>query len=208
MKKIHLLLFSSFILFLSCKKKNADFVIKGLVSDATFSQPLSNATVKLYQIPVGSTEEVLIASSKTDAQGNYTFSFPREKMEKYRLLISKSNYFLIDEIIYFSELSLESDYIENCSTTAMSWAKLTFHNLNPQAVDHLQYIKQSGKNGCMECCPTSYQDYYGSLDTSIYCINDGNTDYSYLYWVLGTSDQGSRTVFTTAFDTSEVILNY
>lgn len=203
-----MLLFSSLIVFLSCKKKNAEFVIKGLATDATFSQPLSNATVKLYQNPVGSSDEELIASTTTDAKGNYTFSFPREKMEKYRLVIYKSNYFTIDKTIYFSELSLESDYIKNVTTTAMSWAKLTFHNLNPQGADHLQYIKQNGKDGCMECCPTSYQDYYGNLDTSIYCVNDGNTDYSYLYWVLGTSDQGSRTVFTSAFDTSEVILNY
>ena len=208
MKKKHLLIISAFILFLSCKKKNADFTIKGLATDTTFSKPLSNATVKLYQVPVGSSDEFLITTLKTDAQGNYTLSFPREKIEKYHLVINKSNYFAIDETIYFSELSLESDYIKNVSTTAMSWAKLTFHNLNPQVGDHLQYIKQNGKDGCLECCPISYQDYYGSIDTSIYCINDGNTDYSYLYWVLGASDQGNRTVLTTAFDTSEVILNY
>ena len=193
---------------MSCKKKSADFVIKGLASDATFSQPLSNAIVKLYQVPAGSSDEELISSTTSDAQGNYSFKFPREKMEKYRLVLSKSNYFSIEETIFFSELSLEKDFIKDVSTTAMSWAKLTFHNLNPADSDHLQYIKQSGKNGCTECCPTSYQDYYGSLDTSIYCINDGDTDYSYFYWAIGTSDQGSRTVFTAAFDTSEVILNY
>ncbi len=192
----------------SCSKKNAGFTVKGSVNDATFSQSLQGATVKLYQIPVGSTDEQLIGTCTTDSQGNYSFSFPREKMEKYRLTITKNLYFSKEEVIYFSELSLEEDYIRNSSTSAMAWAKLTFHNQNPSGADHFQYIKQNGKANCPECCPTTYQDYYGSLDTSIYCINDGNTNYSYLYWVLGTSTQGTQTVYTTAFDTVEVVLNY
>jgi len=205
--------FFSFLLFfsliaVSCSKKSSDFKVKGVLSDQTFSKALQGATVKLYQTPVGSTDEQLIGTCTTDAQGNYSFSFPREKMEKYRLSFVKNNYFSEEEIIYFSDLTLGQDYIRNSSTTAMSWAKLTFHNLNASPSDHFQYIKQNGKENCMECCPTTYQDYYGALDTSIYCINDGNTNYSYMYWVLGTSVTGTQTVYTTAFDTVEVVLNY
>lgn len=196
------------LVVLSCKKKDAAFEINGIVTDNTFSQPLQGATIKLYQIPVGSTDEKLIGTYTSDAQGNFSFSFPREKMEKYILRITKNLYFSKEETIYFSELRLDEPYQRNSSTTAMSWAKLTFHNLNPQGADHLQYIKQSGKVNCPECCPSDYQEYYGALDTSIYCINDGNTNYSYLYWVLGTSNQGNQTVYTTAFDTTEIILNY
>ncbi len=198
----------SISLLISCSKKKAEFTIKGTVSDATFSNSLQGALVRLYQIPVGSTDEQLIGTYSTDAQGNYSFSFAREKMEKYLMKIEKNLYFSQEEIVYFSELSLEEDYIRNSSTTAMSWAKLTFVNDNPSPSDHLQFIKQNGKANCAECCPITYQDYYGALDTSIYCINDGNTNYSYLYWVLGTSNQGTQNVFTTAFDTVEVVLNY
>jgi len=196
------------ILLFSCSKKKGEFTIKGAVTDGTFGQSLTGAAVKLYQIPAGSTDEKLVGSVMTDAQGNYSFSFPREKMEKYRVVITKDLYFSREEIVYFSELSLDQDYIRNSSTTAMAWAKLTFHNLNASPSDHFQYIKQNGKANCPECCPTTYQDYYGALDTSIYCINDGNTNYSYMYWVLGTSVTGTQTVFTTAFDTVEVVLNY
>lgn len=196
------------MVFASCKKKNALFSVQGVITDQTFSQPLSGATIKLYQIPIGSSDEVLIGSQTADAKGSYSFSFPRDKMEKYILRITKDLYFSKEETINYSELSLDKVYKRNSSTTAMSWAKLTFHNLNPQATDHLQFIKQSGKVNCPECCPSTYQNYYGALDTSIYCTNDGNTNYSYLYWVLNTLDQGNQIVYTTAFDTVEIILNY
>lgn len=205
-KLFYLLLLSLFIL--SCSKKKGEFTIRGSVNDITLSLPLYPATVKLYKVPVGSTNEVLIGTTSTDSKGSYSFSFPREKMEKYILRFTKNLYFEIEETVYFSDLSLDEPYIRNTSTTAKAWAKLTFHNLNPQASDHFQYIKQEGKMGCLECCPSAYQDFYGALDTSIYCINDGNSTYSFLYWVLGTSNQGSQAVFTTAFDTTEIILNY
>ncbi|MEY4603086.1 MAG: hypothetical protein RIT43_378 [Bacteroidota bacterium] len=204
----HKTIFLLILLLISCSKKKAEFTITGTVADNTFSQNLTNATVKLYQVPVGSTDEVLIGTATTDLQGNFSFTFPRDKMEKYILRVSKNLYFDVEETIFFSELALDKPYVRNVATTAKSWAKLTFHNLNPQVADHLQYIKQNGKVNCLDCCPATYQDYYGALDTSIYCINDGNTNYSYLYWVLGTPAQGTQTVFTTAFDTTEVVLNY
>jgi len=46
------------------------------------------------------------------------------------------------------------------------------------------------------------------LDTTIYCINNGNEVYSVYYWVLNSSNQGLLSAVTTAFDTTEIILNY
>ena len=45
-------------------------------------------------------------------------------------------------------------------------------------------------------------------DTIIYCINDGNTSYTYNYNVVGTSNIGQQTAVTIAFDTTEILLNY
>ena len=196
------------ILLISCNKNKCNFTIRGSVTDGTFAQSLAGAKVKLYQFSAGSTEAKLIKTGVTDTKGNYMFTFPRERVEKYQLMITKDLYFSVEEVIYFSELNIDQDYVRNSSTTAKAWAKLTFININPSNSDHLQYIKQNGKADCSDCCPKTYQDYYGDLDTSIYCINDGNSNYSYFYWVLGTSDQGIRTVYTTAFDTVEVVLNY
>lgn len=195
------------ILF-SCKKGNAEFTIKGTITDATFQQGLSGASVSLYQVPSGTNTAELIGSATLTSDGSYTFTFERQKMDKYILTVAKSNYFSLSETINFSSLSIEDDNVRNYSTTAKSWVKLHFYNLNPSDLDQLDYIKQQGKQSCAECCPATYQYLYGAVDTSIYCINDGNTVYSYLYSVYGTTDQGIKSVTTAAFDTTELYLSY
>ena len=197
-----------FLITVSCKKGQANFVLKGTITDLTFNQSLKGATVKLYQVPVGTTQNQLLNSSIIGNDGSYTFTFPRDKMEKYIMVITKTNYFDISEEVFFSTLSTKDDNIRNFSTTAKSWAKLTFINSNPLPSDQLKYIKQAGKEGCSECCSDAEQLLVGTVNTSIYCINDGNTDYSYYYWLLGTTNQGLKSAYTTAFDTVEISLTY
>ena len=194
--------------FSSFKKGKADFTLKGVLTDETFNTPFANAEVKLYSVPVATSQQILIGSSTTGSDGAYSFTFPRDKMEKYVLVVTKDNYFEINETVLFSNLSITEDNVRNYGTTAMSWARLIFLNQSPLASDHLRYIKQEGKAGCMECCPIAQQEYYGTLDTSIYCINDANTNYSYYYWILGTSNLGLKSAYTTPFDTVDIVLNY
>ncbi len=207
MKKIIPFLFLA--LLFSCKKGKANFTLKGTITDITFNQNLSGATLKLYQVAVGTTQEDLIGTSTIGSDGSYSFSFPRDKMEKYILRITKPNYFNIEETVYFKDLTIENDNIRNYGTHAKAWVKLTFRNtLNPSVSDQFKFIKQLGKEGCAECCTTSEQYLYGIVDTSIYCINNGNDYYSYLYFKLNTSFSGSQETQTIAFDTTEIILNY
>ena len=194
--------------FSSCKKGKANFTLKGVLTDETFNAPHANAQVKLYSVPVATSQMILIGSSTTGSDGSYSFTFPRDKMEKYILVVTKNNYFEINETVLFSSLSITDDNVRNYGTTAMSWARLIFLNQSPLANDHFRYIKQEGKANCMECCPITQQDYYGALDTTIYCINDANTNYSYYYWVLGTNNQGLKSAYTTPFDTVDIVLNY
>lgn len=196
------------VVFSACKKGKGDFTLKGVITDTTFSTPHAGAVVKIYQVPAGTTQEVLIGTQTLGSDGAYSFTFPRDKMEKYLVKVTKNNYFSLNETVYFSELSLEEDNIANFSTTAKSWAKLRFINSNPQPGDILTYIKQEGKANCPECCTTSETIFFGALDTTIYCINDGNTNYSYFYTVSGTTNQGIKSATTIAFDTTEILLNY
>jgi hypothetical protein len=196
------------VIFSACKKGKGDFTLKGVITDTTFSTPHAGAVVKLYQVPAGTSQEILIGTQTLGSDGAYSFTFPRDKMEKYIVKVTKNNYFSLNETVYFSDLSLEEDNIANFSTTAKSWAKLRFVNSSPQSGDILTYIKQEGKANCPECCATSESIFYGALDTTIYCINDGNTIYSYFYTVSGTTNQGIKSISTIAFDTTEIILNY
>lgn len=207
MKSILRILIISSVLF-SCKKGKADFILSGQISDLTFNQNLSGATIKLYQVKIGTSNEELIGTASIGNDGKYSFKFPRDQMEKYLLKVTKNNYFEIEETIYFSDLTTKEDNVRNFGTTAKSWVKLTFKNNNPLPDDHFRYIKQEGKENCTECCSAEEQNYYGALDTAIYCINDGNTYYSYYYWVVGTANQGIKAVNTSAFDTVELNLTY
>lgn len=203
---VFIILFLS--IFVSCKKGKADFILKGTVSDNTFSTYHSGATIKLYQVPVASTQEILIATSVIGEDGTYSFTFPREKMEKYIVKIIKTNYFDIEKTVYFSELVVGEDNIRNYATTSKSWVGLRFINQNPIPNDQLKYIKQEGKENCSECCSDTEQNYYGAIDTTIYCVNDGNTNYSYYYWIIGSTNQGLKVAYTIPFDTVEIVLVY
>lgn len=197
-----------FGLIISCEKGTGNFTIKGTITDATNQSGLQGAEIKIYKVPIASTQEILISTAVIGSDGSYTFTFPREKMERYVLHVDKVNYFELTEDIYYSSLSLKNDNVRNYSTKAKAWIALHFINSNPQATDHLQYIKQDGLQGCTACCPNSEQNYFGALDTTIYCINNGNEIYSVYYWVLNSSNQGLLSAVTTAFDTTEIILNY
>lgn len=192
----------------SCNKGKGEFVLTGQIQDETFDQPLSGATVKLYQVPVGTSQLTLIGSQSTDLDGKYHFTFSRDKMEKYILKVSKNNYFDMERSIYFSSLTLEEENIRNYGTTAKAWVKIHLLNQNPQLGDQLIYIKQQGKSECEECCTGGTHYFNGAIDTTFYCINDGNTTYSFLYSISGTSNSAILDVITSPFDTAEIYLPY
>jgi len=193
--------------FASCKKKSVNYAIEGTVTDQTFSQPMSGATVQLYEVPAGTSGgSTLLASATTGSDGKYHFEFKREKIEKYTLKISKPNYFAITKDFTQEDLNPKETTSFTHSTTAKAWVKLTF--VNSDADDDLKYIHQQGKVDCEECCASTEQFLYGVQNTSIYCINDGNTTYAYYYWVLNSSNNGQQSIVTPAFDTVELLLTY
>ena len=205
--------FSSFIFLLAltliaCNKGKSDLTLRGVITDSSFNAPLSGASVSLYEIAAGGGVSSLIGQVTLGSDGSYSFTFPRNIAEGYELFVNKNNYFSINETIPFSNLTIEEDNIFNFSTTALSWAKLRFINLSPQSGDILRYIRNEGKSDCLECCTGGEHFLYGAVDTTIYCANDGNTIYSYQYYDYATGIQGVRSTTTTAFDTTEILLNY
>jgi hypothetical protein len=203
-----LVIFILLLLFAGCEKGTGNFILKGKISDLTFNQNLDGALVKLYKVPVGTTNEILVDSLITQNDGNYYFKFPRERMEKYILRAEKKNYFEIDNPIFYSALNLSEDNILNFETHAKGWVKIRLFNQNPSVGDQLRYIKQAGLQGCPSCCPNTEQNYYGPLDLTFTCVNRGNQTYSFYYWVVNSSNQGLKEIVTTAFDTVNLSLIY
>ncbi len=192
----------------ACKKKELEFTIRGTVTDATFQQGLSGATVKLYKQTISSSAETLIQTTNTDGSGAYSFTFKRDQSESYRVEIQKNNYFDGGGEILFSSLSTEDDNIRNYSTTAKSWVRLVFQNVAPAGPsDEIIFSPSQGKTGCAECCTSAARTLTGVVDTFFVCINDGNATYSYSYNVSG-SGSGTESIVTVPFDTVELVKQY
>lgn len=194
--------------FLSCSKGAGNFKLKGTIEDLTFNAPLTDTWLKLYKIPIGSSSQLIQDSMLLGADGKYEFTFPREQVERYIIEIQKEGYFSINEDVYFSSLSLDEDNIRNYSTHAKAWMGLKFVNEAPSPMDVFAYTKQLGLQNCEECCPSTEQQFIGELDTTIYCINNGNEPYSILYSVYGTSNTGILSEITPPFDTTYIYVTY
>ncbi|TAF89474.1 MAG: hypothetical protein EAZ48_01655, partial [Flavobacteriia bacterium] len=119
----------------SCEKGTGSFVFIGTVTDLTFNQGLEGAEIKLYKVPIGTSDEIFVQSSTLSSTGTYKFEVPRERMERYILRVQKDLYFPIEREVYYSELSIKTDNIFDLNTKAMAWAKIHFKNLNPSPTD-------------------------------------------------------------------------
>lgn len=200
--------FSILLLAFSCKKKDFTFILKGNVSDSSFSTSLAGGTVTLEEILSDpSISDNLIHTATINSDGTYEISFARREAIKYKITVAKNSYFDVSLEIPFQDFSTEKALVKDFSTSAKAWAKLTFVNDAPNSpTDQLVYTKQQGKTGCAECCSSSQQTITGTTTQSFYCINDGNTTYSYLYT---TATAGSIIdIYTPAFDTTEYILHW
>ncbi len=203
-----ILVMSTLTSITSCKRGVASFTLRGTISDETFSTPLTGATLKFYKVLIATGEEILVDTKVLGADGKYEFTFPREKIEKYIIRVSKPLYFDIDQEIQFSSLVPSAVNTRNYSSKAKSWVELRFVNTSVQSSDHFRYIKFSGKENCSECCTADQVDLYGTAYYSRTCINDALTPYSIYYQVIGTTTQNVVEVITQPFDTTLLLVNY
>ena len=195
-------------LVFSCKKGTGNFIIKGKITDETFSTGLDAAIIKLYKVPVASSSRILVDSFILQEDGNYSFTFQREKIEKYILVVEKNLYFKLEKEIYYSDLTVNEPLVCNYGTKAKSWVELRFVNADVQPSDHFRYIKQAGLVGCDECCSNTEENIYANPYFSRICINNANELYSILYWNIGTFQQGYKEALTVPFDTTLLLINY
>lgn len=204
---IFYLVFGFLLLFSGCKKKKLIYVVEGVVTNQTFNQPFASLSLKVEIKKAVNAYYSTLKTITTNSQGYYRFELENDLIEKIRISAEPDLYFSIEQIIPYGDLTTESN-IYKLNGYAKSWARLIFNNLNPNASDHLSYIKKDGKVNCAECCTSATQDFYGATNDTVICINNGNTIYSYNYNLVGTPTYGFVSVYTTAFDTSEVVLNY
>lgn len=207
MKNI-LLILSLFTLFASCKKEALDFVVKGTVSDTSLGGGLSGAKIDLYVTKAGG-NQAFLESVTLGADGNYSFTIPRDKDEQFDLIIEKDGYFPLNETILFTELSASEENIYNYSTTAKSFVQFNLlNNGQVDAQDVLKIQKLNGKQGCEECCAIGFEYFNGAVDESFSCATDAYTNYKFIYWLPDGQEAFYDSVYTLPFQTSVVTITY
>jgi hypothetical protein len=208
-KKLSFFLGIAFIFFTlstsGCKKKDITYEIQGTIADASFQNNLAGAEVALIVYPNGSTVGSVHSTVITGSDGAYSFSLKREKYAKIEISVTKPNYFSKSTTRLLDDLSLDEANTIGFALYARSWVRIHITGNGSKTV---KYIRQEGISGCSECCPEGERFFYNVTDTSIYCINNGNTLYQVYYNVLTTSQQGALNVTSVPFDTTELLIAY
>jgi hypothetical protein len=202
---ILLLAMTSLISLNGCKKKNLTYTINGVITDLTFNTPLANATVSISTTSISNPAEEVKATLTTDANGYFEYELNRDKIQNVRISVNKQDYFTDETLTTLDQLSLDDPNVFNYSIYAKSWVRLRFVG---DGTKDVKYYKLIGKNNCDECCATGEMHMVNATDSSVYCINNGNTVYQIYYDVLGTSNHGNLEVTTVPFQTTELLINY
>lgn len=189
----------------SCKKKDIKYTINGTVTDLSFNTPLANATITISTSSISSPSEIVKATLTTDASGYFEYELDREKIQNVRISVNKMNYFSDGTLTTLDNLSLDNDNVFNYNVYAKSWVRLHFVS---DGTKDLKYYKLTGKNNCEECCPTGEMHMVNAVDSSVICINNGNSPYKIYYEVVGGSNHGEMEVITAPFQTTEILINY
>jgi len=194
---------------ISCKKKDISFKLKGSITALNTGNSIQDVSVKVYVYNIGSTIEKLKGSTKTDASGNYELDIERSKFEKLIIKIEKHNYFEESKTYSFDELSTEKDNTTNHTLSPKSYTKFILKNTLPNSQnDELKIFKVSGKTDCEECCDNGNKFYYGIIDETVLCANDGGTYMKFYWWLNGNEKSGVDSVYNTPFETIEYTINY
>ena len=190
----------------SCKKGKSTINLKGNIFNGSSNQWMASMNLTLSEVNAVTGLPNEIQSTSTDANGQYSFSFPRNQVDHYILTGTKENCFQLEVKIPFSELSIKKDNYYNAIAYEKGWVKLRFENFDPQPGEILSCNINKTKTGCEECCSTGL--FTISNDTSIFCINDGNHEFEYYYNNTTTGQSGFKSAITTSFDTTEIYLLY
>lgn len=210
MKKISIL-FSLSIALASltfCKKKEVSYTIEGHVQDNTYNQGMTGASVFVELKSANSSSAFEAFKSVTlNSSGDFTIEIPRGNYTQARFTVEKGGYFETRNTLQFQNLSVEETNKIDLSSTQKSWARIIFINDNGQTNDILSFLKQKGKTGCDECCNSETVVINGSVGDTIVCINDANTEFSFIYSINGGNPM-TESLITAPGVTTDKIIHY
>jgi hypothetical protein len=198
--------FCLILVFLSgCKQKTVIYTIQGNVKDLSFNQGLANATIRVTIAMSGGASGGSIKTYSTDSNGDYSFSFERDRIESITIEVEKDNYFSKSIVYSLDDLTVKTPTTSNFSLYAKAWVKLHFLG---DGTTTYRYSKQDGLSNCAECCPGTEQTFTNVSNESVYCINNGGANYQVFWYIPSTTFNGQVSAITPAFDTTELVISF
>ncbi len=189
----------------NCKKKDLNYTISGNVHDLAFNNNLSGAKVQIQLTNSANSSANKTVVLTTGADGNYTYTFARDKFTSIVITVSKDLYFTQQSFLTLDELELNGTTTMDYNMNALSWIRMNF---NGDGSQDITYYQQEGLTGCAECCAGGQHQLYQVVDESIICINNGNTLYEIYYFLTGTTTGGPVGAITVPFDTTDINITY
>lgn len=222
MKSIQILVFLIFTttLFFGACKKNEEpepVTFSGQINDPVQGIPVANATVKIAlqqsaNNNVINTGFVVMASTTTDANGNYSITFSPENPVTYRLIVEKNLYFGQQTDYSHNAIATGSNTTTNFNINPVGWFKVNIKNVNPVDNDDvILFQNTSENNGCATCCSNTAVSFTGmNVDTYILCQRVAHPNITYSWFV---TKNGNLTTFNSSTsgivgDTAVVTINY
>jgi len=146
-----------------------------------------------------------IANGTTAADGKYVFEINEDKVSDYRIVVFKSNYFILITDYSAKDLEAGKSYDLNFNIFPEAYIKLHIINQVPFNInDFIQYYFSSGNLNAENCCSNQYINGYGmNYDTTFKCKTYGGQQATLLWNVTKNNNTHiySTNLLPIAFDT-------
>jgi hypothetical protein len=198
------------VYFNACKKDKNKITINGKVYDPNSKSYVSNASVTISSSRISSgfynSNYTDIDNTLTDANGNFSFEFNKEKSGGYRFYVNKDKYFEITADIPDDDIVPGTPYTPVFNLYSEAYLKLHVKNSAPwNNDDFIAYYYTQGYLDCFECCSEHTNTGTGMLyDSTFRCKTYGSQNVIINWHVtkMGSDIAYSDTVFCLPFDTT------
>ena len=196
----------------SCKKGEITYDFDGRITETVNGGPLEGVNVEVRQVlfssSVANYNYQLAGSSTSDANGDWSVSFKRERVTDFRIHMAKEGYF---DVIYefpSGEVTVEE---VNSYTTAMdteAWVKLDIENVGPLAGDEMVMTLINFREGCEGCGTNGYYEFGEIVDTVMLFKTTGGRYARFQFDDKGTASLVEDSVMTVPSDTVTYTFQY
>ena len=185
----------------------------GQIIDQNTNTPINNANVKFYQKEIDvnalNPNYVFVGETNTDANGNYSFIFERQKILEIKIAVSHSEFYADNKVISSADMSTENVNVANFELESLAWIRVRLFNSFVQQGEQLNFYKHNVKEGCADCCVNGYTIAdETNPDTTFVCNVVGDTKFRYTYGEVLANTSVNDSIFCVKGDTTDIFIQY